>query len=134
MRRDKNTPGRHRPAVRPMTTLAVLLLFLLGAATPTATAAVTATATGTSAAAPPALGSPSYTNGELAERETERGHGVRRGPRHAVPLPPPNAPVAPDRAPAVRVPPTHAPGVAPRTDDGRARPSSLSVLHCVFRC
>ncbi|MFF9481946.1 hypothetical protein [Streptomyces sp. NPDC014733] len=117
-----------------MTTLTVLLLFLLGAAVPTATAAVAAPATGTTTAAPPALVSPSYTNGELAERETERGHGVRRGPRHAVPLPPPGAPAAPDRAPAVRVPAANGPGVPPRTDDGRAQPSALSVLHCVFRC
>lgn len=134
MRRDKNTPGRHRPAVRPMTTLAVLLLFLLGVAAPTASAAVATPATGSATAAPPALGSPSYTNGELAERETERGHGVRRGPRHAEPLPFPDAPAAPDRAAGVRAPATCGPGVPPRPGDGRARPSARSVLHCVFRC
>ncbi|WP_185993951.1 hypothetical protein OG422_01435 [Streptomyces sp. NBC_01525] len=116
-----------------MTTLAVLLLFLLGAAAPTAAVAAPATAT-TTAAAPPALTSPSYTNGELAERETERGHGVRRGPRHAAPLPPPDAPAARDRASAVRAPSTGGPGAPPRTGDGRQRPSALSVLHCVFRC
>ncbi|MFD9814100.1 hypothetical protein [Streptomyces sp. NPDC059080] len=117
-----------------MTTLAVLLLFLLGAAAPTATAAVAAPATATTAAAPPALTSPNYTNGELAERETERGHGVRRGPRHAAPPPPPDAPAARDRAPAARAPATGGPGAPPRTGDGRRQPSALSVLHCVFRC
>ncbi|MGW1835500.1 hypothetical protein [Streptomyces sp. NPDC002067] len=112
----------------------MILLFLLGASVPTANfAAVPATAA-TGPAAPPVVVSPSYTNGELAERENDRGQGIRRGARNAAPLPPPGTPGAPDRAPAVRTPATGGHGIPPRTDDGRHQPAELPLLHCVFRC
>ncbi|MFI7099362.1 hypothetical protein ACIBK8_08385 [Streptomyces sp. NPDC050161] len=137
MRQDKNTPGRRRPAVRTMTTLTVILTFLLGAMAPAAGAAVSGPATSFAPmGAPAAVSGPLYGTGELSERESERGHAVRRGSRHGyLPLPDPGPPMPspPATVPAVGsyVPAdARAPNASARVPVSR----ELRVLHCVFRC
>ncbi|MCB5907792.1 hypothetical protein [Streptomyces pinistramenti] len=120
-----------------MTTITVILLFLLGAAAPTAGAAVAAPATGFALmGAPAALGGPLYGNGELAERESERGQAVRRGSRHAyLPLPDSGPPLPSPSAAVLSVGNCAPAGArAQRASPRVSVPRELRVLHCVFRC
>ncbi|MFI0715888.1 hypothetical protein ACH4SK_35795 [Streptomyces inhibens] len=135
MRKDTGIPGIPLPRRfrTLLTALVVVLAFLLGGVGPAAGAAATAFA---APAAKSAGAKPSSDNNEeKTKREAERGQprGAARTsagvPHHpGRPLPPyTNGPPAPHAA-------TASGGPSAGSSTKAARPVSLPVLHCVFRC
>ncbi|MGP8303769.1 hypothetical protein ACTPOK_38845 [Streptomyces inhibens] len=139
MRKDTGIPGIPLPrrSRTLLTALVVVLAFLLGGMGPAAGAAATAFAAPAAkpAGAPPAAKPSSDNNEEKTKRETERGQprGAARtsagAPHHpGRPLPPYTAgPPAPYAATAFG-------GPSAGGSTKAARPASLPILHCVFRC
>lgn len=137
MRQEDHRPVLPRP-VRPMATIAVILLFLLGSATPTAMAVAVGHPAGTApthTSAPPTVTAQCFTNGNLPERE-ERCRLEGRGARTAYALSRhPNRP-SPDHRTNGPVSTGTAARPLPAGSAGAAHtiPPELLVLHCVFRC
>ncbi|GGX33776.1 hypothetical protein [Streptomyces noursei] len=138
MRKDTGIPGR-RPRIPalcrlPLTALAVVLTFLLGAAAPAYAAKPARPAAGAlGKPGAPAAASTDSEEEKHSKRETERSRPRRLTPA-AEESAPTRRPLPPQLAGAAGE--ETAPGHDPATDSAPAspRPTRLPLLHCVFRC
>ncbi|QHC22507.1 hypothetical protein [Streptomyces sp. GS7] len=136
-RTDTGAAGTSRLPARlrlPLTALAVVLAFLLGAATSPCTARPALPA---GSALKSAGNAPSATAGSEEEKHPQRetGHGGPRRPASS------SADAAPTRrtrpghgADAASAPAAAAPQPSGLTTAAASRPDRLPLLHCVFRC
>ncbi|PNE41039.1 MULTISPECIES: hypothetical protein [Streptomyces] len=137
MRKDTGIPGR-RPRIPalcrlPLTALAVVLTFLLGAAAP----AYAAKPARPAVCAPGKSGAPAAASTNSEEEKHSKRETERSRPRRLTPA-------AEESAPTRRPLPPQLTGAGegtatghnPATDSAPAspRPTRLPLLHCVFRC